>query len=323
MNNKDYRPTLAQLRTFVTIAEKRHFGIAAAKLNISQPSLSQALAALESGLGVQLIERSTRKVIVTPIGAKLLPFAKATLEQANSFLSQARGADGPLQGPLTIGIIPTAAPYLLPELLTLLYQDYPELEPRIVEDQTHYLETMLRDGQIDCALLATPVSRSGLESYSLYDENFVIAVNDKDPLAGRTDVTLSSLKQLQLLLLDDGHCLRDQIIDLCRVAKTDPEDQSSTFTRATSLTTVLQCVGAGFGSTLIPASALKAEGSRQGVAIAHFAPSVTAQRTMRLVYRASSFRSEDFAALGKEITRAYQATISATAEDRREDSPSA
>ncbi|WKD61385.1 Hydrogen peroxide-inducible genes activator [Corynebacterium ciconiae DSM 44920] len=309
MNNKDYRPTLAQLRTFVTIAEKRHFGTAAAKLNISQPSLSQALAALESGLGVQLIERSTRKVIVTPIGAKLLPYAKATLEQANSFLSQARGADGPLQGPLTIGIIPTAAPYLLPELLRLLQRDYPELEPRIVEDQTHHLEAMLRDGQIDCALLATPVNRGGLESYSLYDEHFVIAVNEDDDLAGRTDITLASLKQLQLLLLDDGHCLRDQIVDLCRMAKADPENQSSTFTRATSLTTVLQCVGAGFGSTLIPASAVPAEAGRQGVAIAHFAPSVTAQRTMRLVYRASSFRSEDFSALGEVITRAYQSTV--------------
>lgn len=312
MNNKDYKPTLAQLRTFVTVAEKRHFGTAATKLNISQPSLSQALAALETGLGVQLIERSTRKVIVTPIGMKLLPFAKATLEQADSFLSQARGAEGPLQGPLTLGIIPTAAPYILPQLLRLLARDYPELEPRIVEDQTHHLESMLREGQIDCALLATPVSRSGLETQVLYNEDFVIAVPEDHPLAGRTDVTLASLRQLQLLLLDDGHCLRNQIVDLCRLAKADPTNHTSAFARASSLPTVIQCVGAGYGSTLIPVSAVAAESQRPGVGIAHFEPSVTAQRTMRLVFRSSSLRNEEFLTLGGVITQAFREVVPTT-----------
>ena len=113
MSTKEYRPTLAQMRTFVTIAENKHFGTAANKLSISQPSLSQALVALENGLGVQLIERSTRKVIVTPVGEELLPYAKATLEAADTFLAHSRGANGTLSGPLTLGLIPTVAPYLL------------------------------------------------------------------------------------------------------------------------------------------------------------------------------------------------------------------
>ena len=147
MGNKEYKPTLAQLRTFVTVAEQKHFVAAAGKLGISQPSLSQALAALETGLGIQLIERSTRRVIVTPTGEQLLPFAKATLEAADAFVSQARGAFGVLSGPLNIGIIPTIAPYILPTLLKLIAEEYPELEPRIVENQTDNLLQRLRDGQ--------------------------------------------------------------------------------------------------------------------------------------------------------------------------------
>lgn len=156
MSTKEYRPTLAQMRTFVTIAENKHFGTAANKLSISQPSLSQALVALENGLGVQLIERSTRKVIVTPVGEELLPYAKATLEAADTFLAHSRGANGTLSGPLTLGLIPTVAPYLLTGVLTGFKDNYPELEPRIVEEQTKHLLQQLRDGQIDAGVIALP-----------------------------------------------------------------------------------------------------------------------------------------------------------------------
>ena len=132
MVQREYRPTVAQLRTFVTIAEHGHFGTAASHLGISQPSLSQALAALEAGLGVQLIERSTRKVIVTPVGRGLLPFAQATLESLETFVSHARGAHGGLVGSMAIGMIPTVAPYILPEVLHSVNDVAPELEPRIV-----------------------------------------------------------------------------------------------------------------------------------------------------------------------------------------------
>lgn len=309
MNNKEYRPTLAQLRTFVTIAENRHFGTAAAKLNISQPSLSQALVALETGLGIQLIERSTRKVIVTPIGEELLPYAKTTLEAADAFVHRSRGAQGVLTGSLAIGVIPTIAPYLLPELLRLIHERYPDLEPKIVEETTPTLLEQLRDGQIDVALIAFPSNVAGMSELPLYTEGFAVAVKKDHPIAGRNDLTLNVLDTLDLLLLDDGHCLRDQIMDLCRLAKISLTDITESVTRASSLTTIIQLVAAGFGATLLPASAVAAECSRPGVTVAQFDDSVGAERNVGLVFRSSSTRASEFTALGHVITEAYENTV--------------
>ncbi|MCK7636875.1 hydrogen peroxide-inducible genes activator [Corynebacterium pygosceleis] len=307
MSNKEYRPTLAQLRTFVTIAENRHFGTAAAKLSISQPSLSQALVALETGLGVQLIERSTRRVIVTPTGEELLPSAKATLDAAETFLAMARGASGSLTGPLTLGMIPTVAPYILPNLLHRVTSDLPDLQPCIIEDQTRHLVEQLRDGQIDCAVVALPVTGTGLTTIPLYDEDFAIVVPAPSPMAGREDVTLPELRKLNLLLLDDGHCLRDQIIDLCQSQDFSPTPQGpgTATTRAASLSTVMQCVAGGLGATLVPVSAVPSECDRPGLAVARFTDGVSARRTIGLAYRASSARREEFQQLGELIRGAY------------------
>ena len=306
MGNKEYKPTIAQLRTFVTVAEQKHFVSAANKLGISQPSLSQALAALESGLGIQLIERSTRRVIVTPIGEQLLPFAKATLEAADAFVAHSRGAGGELAGPLNIGIIPTVAPYILPTLLTLIAEEFPELEPRIVENQTENLLQRLRDGHIDVAVLATPTGATGVTEIPLYDEAFAIVTNPDNPLAGRGDLTLDALRDLELLLLDDGHCLRDQIVELCQLAEVDRSPGAQSATRAASLTTVVQLVVAGLGSTLVPMSAVATECARPGIAVSAFADGVEAKRTVGLVMRSSSRRQQEFARLGELITRAFE-----------------
>ena len=305
MGNKEYKPTIAQLRTFVTVAEQKHFVSAANKLGISQPSLSQALAALESGLGIQLIERSTRRVIVTPIGEQLLPFAKATLEAADAFVAHSRGAGGELAGPLNIGIIPTVAPYILPALLTLIAEEFPELEPRIVENQTENLLQRLRDGHIDVAVLATPTGATGVTEIPLYDEAFAVVTNPDNPLAGRGDLTLDALRDLELLLLDDGHCLRDQIVELCQLADVDRSPGAQSATRAASLTTVVQLVVAGLGSTLVPMSAVATECTRPGIAVSAFADGVEAKRTVGLVMRSSSRRQQEFARLGELITRAF------------------
>ncbi|AWB81761.1 LysR family transcriptional regulator [Corynebacterium yudongzhengii] len=309
MSNKEYRPTLAQLRTFVTIAEKKHFGTAAEKLGISQPSLSQALVALEHGLGIQLIERSTRKVIITSAGAELLPYAKATLEAAKAFLAHSRGATGTLTGPLTLGIIPTAAPYLLNALLPLITERYPDMEPRIVEEQTDDLLHKLRDGQIDLALIAMPSEASGVVDLPLYTENFAVVLPEDHELANRDDLKLADLENLDLLLLDDGHCLRDQVLDLCRRADLNPSQTSNSLTRATSLTTIIQLVVGGLGSTLVPETALIPEASRCGLAVSHFDSGVTAQREMGLVYRSSSSRAAEFAEFGELITEAFQRSL--------------
>lgn len=312
MGNKEYKPTIAQLRTFVTVAEQKHFVSAANKLGISQPSLSQALAALESGLGIQLIERSTRRVIVTPIGEQLLPFAKATLEAADAFVAHSRGAGGELAGPLNIGIIPTVAPYILPTLLTLIAEEFPELEPRIVENQTESLLQRLRDGHIDVAVLATPTGATGVTEIPLYDEAFAIVTNPDHPLAGRGDLTLDALRDLELLLLDDGHCLRDQIVELCQLAEVDRSPGAQSATRAASLTTVVQLVVAGLGSTLVPMSAVATECARPGIAVAAFADGVEAKRTVGLVMRSSSRRQQEFTRLGELITRAFEKATEAS-----------
>ncbi|MFW8622639.1 hydrogen peroxide-inducible genes activator [Corynebacterium glutamicum] len=313
MSNKEYRPTLAQLRTFVTIAECKHFGTAATKLSISQPSLSQALVALETGLGVQLIERSTRKVIVTPAGEKLLPFAKSTLDAAESFLSHAKGANGSLTGPLTVGIIPTAAPYILPSMLSIVDEEYPDLEPHIVEDQTKHLLALLRDGAIDVAMMALPSEALGMKEIPLYDEDFIVVTASDHPFAGRQDLELSALEDLDLLLLDDGHCLHDQIVDLCRRGDINPISSTTAVTRASSLTTVMQLVVAGLGSTLVPISAIPWECTRPGLATANFNSDVTANRRIGLVYRSSSSRAEEFEQFALILQRAFQEAVALAA----------
>lgn len=309
MHNKEYRPTLAQLRTFVTIAENKHFGTAAKKLQISQPSLSQALVALEQGLGIQLIERSTRKVIVTSAGEKLLPYAKSTLEAADSFLSHARGAHGTLSGPLTIGIIPTVAPYILPDLLNEIREHYNDLEPRFVEEQTSHLLQKLRDGQLDLAILALPSEASGMIEEPLYTERFSAVVHRNHELAGRQDLALADLDNLNLLLLDDGHCLRDQVMDLCRQANVNPTEATNTVTRASSLTTIMQLVIGGLGATLVPESALAAETRHPDLSVAHFGESVTAERTIGLVFRGSAARADEFREFGHIVTTSFNKAL--------------
>lgn len=305
MANRGYRPTLAQLRTFVTIAETKHFGTAAAKLSISQPSLSQALVALESGLGVQLIERSTRRVIVTRIGESLLPAAKATLDAADKFLSHAQGADGELAGPLSIGMIPTVAPYILPDFLRLMSTDFDNIQPHIVEAQTDNLIAQLRDGHLDVIVIAVPSGKQGLVEIPLYTERFVLAVPSGHPLAGRKDLTLDVLKDLNLLLLDDGHCLRDQVVDLCRTVDVHPTTTRSAVAQASSLATVMQCVAGGMGATLIPETAVEWECHRPGIEVAYFGPHVQAQRTIGLAFRSSSHRADEFADFGEVIAKAF------------------
>lgn len=287
--DQTYQPTLSQLRAFVAIAEYRHFGTAAARLNVSQPTLSQALAALENGLGLQLIERSTRRVLVTAAGTRLLPKAMATLEAADRFVASAAGDD--LGGTLRMGIIPTVAPYVLPSLLPELRKRLPELHPQVIEDQTARLLDGLRTGVLDVALLALPTQAPGLVELPLYDEEFVLVTPPGHELAGRTDIGPAVLDTLPLLLLDEGHCLRDQALDLCRSVDARPGGVGDT--RAASLSTVVQCVAGGLGVTLIPSMAVAAETARAELDTAHFAAPAPG-RTIGLVYRASTARAEDY-----------------------------
>ncbi|RJO69458.1 hydrogen peroxide-inducible genes activator [Nocardia panacis] len=296
MTDQTYQPTLSQLRAFVSIAEYRHFGTAATRLGVSQPTLSQGLAALEHGLGLRLIERSTRRVLVTAAGKRLLPQAIATLEAADRFMASASG-DG-LGGTLRLGIIPTVAPYVLPRLLPALRERVPALIPQVIEDRTAHLLDGLRTGLLDVALLALPTATHGLLEIPLYTEEFVLVTPRGHALAGRRDLAPAALESLPLLLLDEGHCLRDQTLELCRGAEVHPAAVGDT--RATSLTTVVQCVAGGLGLTLIPEMAVASETARGTLDTAHFAVPAPG-RTLGLVFRASTARRDDFTRLADII----------------------
>jgi len=309
MPDKIYQPTIAGLRAFVAVAEKHHFSSAATTLGVSQSTLSQALAALETGIGTQLIERSTRRVLLTPEGRQLLPHALAVVEAVDTFTAAAAGASDPLQAGMRLGLIPTVAPYVLPTLLAGLPEQLPSLTLRVIEDQTERLLTLLRDGALDAALIALPtpeVPAVGVTAIPIYDEDFVLALPPGHPLSGKRRVPTTALAELPLLLLDEGHCLRDQALDVCQKAGVRADLAN---TRAASLATAVQCVTGGLGVTLVPQSAVPVESARSRLGLAQFATPRPGRR-IGLVFRSSSGRDESYrqlaALIGKLISQEHQ-----------------
>ncbi len=297
MTDQSYQPTIAGLKAFAAIADKRHFGSAADGLGVSQPSLSQALAALETGLGLRLVERSTRRVFLTSEGEALLPRATAAIEAVDMFTAAAVGVAQPLSGTVRLGLIPTVAPYVLPLMLRDLATQLPELAVRVVEDQTSRLLDALRHNSIDAAMVALPVDAPGMIEIGMYDEDFVLALPPGHALAGRSRVDPAALADLPLLLLDEGHCLRDQALEVCRLAGVRPDVGS---TRAASLATAVQCVEGGLGVTLIPQTAVQTETARGALAIARFGRPRPGRR-IGLVMRATSGREDEYRQLAALI----------------------
>jgi LysR family transcriptional regulator, hydrogen peroxide-inducible genes activator len=300
MPDKIYQPTIAGLRAFVAVAEKQHFSSAATTLGVSQSTLSQALAALETGLGTQLLERSTRRVFLTTEGRHLLPRALAVVEAVDAFTAAAAGAADPLQASMRLGLIPTVAPYVLPTLLGGLAEQLPSLTLRVIEDQTERLLALLREGALDAALIALPASEvpaAGVTAIPIYDEDFVLALPPEHPLSGKRRVPTTALAELPLLLLDEGHCLRDQALDVCQTVGVRAELAN---TRAASLATAVQCVSGGLGVTLIPQSAVPVEAARSRLGLAQFAAPRPGRR-IGLVFRSSSGRDESYRQLAATI----------------------
>jgi LysR family transcriptional regulator, hydrogen peroxide-inducible genes activator len=290
MTDKSFQPTLAGLRAFTAVAEKHHFGSAATALGVSQSTLSQSLSALEAGLGTHLVERSTRRVRVTREGMQLLPLAQTVVEAAEAFTAAAAGTSDPLQGTLRLGMIPTVAPYVLPAVLAGLANRLPALTLRVIEDQTERLLSALRGGALDAALIALPADTGGITEVPIYEEDFLLAVPPGHPLSGKRRVPASALADLPLLLLDEGHCLRDQALDVCQKAGVRAELAD---TRAASLATAVQCVTGGLGVTLIPQSAAPVEAARSQLGLAQFAAPRPGRR-IGLVFRSSSGRDESY-----------------------------
>ncbi|MFB7613452.1 MULTISPECIES: LysR substrate-binding domain-containing protein [unclassified Kitasatospora] len=286
-------PTVAQLRAFVAVAEHRHFREAAAATGTSQPALSGAVAALEESLGAQLVERTTRKVIVTPLGERVLDHARRVLASLQSLTEEVEAARRPFTGPLHLGVIPTVAPYLLPDVLRLVRDRYPELELHVHEERTPSLLEGLAGGRLDVLLLALPAGGgSPTRDIPLFDEDFVLVTPPDHPLAGRVDVPRDVLLDLDVLLLEEGHCLRDQALDICREVGADQAGGSTT--RAAGLSTLVQLVAGGLGVTLLPATALDVEAGRTDrLAAVRFAAPAPGRR-IGLATRPGSARSAEY-----------------------------
>jgi LysR family hydrogen peroxide-inducible transcriptional activator len=290
-------PTVPQLRAFLSVAEHLHFRAAAAALGVSQPALSAALAALEDNLGVQLVERTTRRVLLTEAGEALVAPAQAVVDSVEGFVDAAKSGRRGLTGRLRLGIIPTVAPYLLPSALRAMRRLAPDLEPQVHEDLTSRLLDELVGGRLDVAVVALPVAGQGLRETPLYDEDFVLAVPEASEWAGREGLPRSAIAALvPLLLLEEGHCLRDQALDVCR--SQGVTDGDSRTARATSLATVTQLVSAGLGSTLLPETAVTVETRRAPLGVARFAAPAPGRR-IGLVHRGSSARSYEYLQLAQ------------------------
>lgn len=273
---------LRDLHYLVAVADERHFGRAAEHCHVSQPTLSAQLKKLEAELGVTLLERSSKAVAVTPLGEAVVALARALLEQAEAIKEIARGARDPMAGPLALGIIPTLAPYLLPWILAPLNRRFPALELSLHEDLTDHLLAQLRGHELDAALIALPLDDPDLEAIPLFEEAFWVAYPPGHRFAGQETVTEAELRREHLLLLAEGHCLRDQALAVCGMKP--PSAPHLAGLQATSLETLRQMVAAGYGCTLLPALALAGRPRKAPLDVKPVAGGAAARR-IALVFR--------------------------------------
>ncbi|MFG3286274.1 LysR substrate-binding domain-containing protein [Streptomyces sp. NPDC048111] len=292
VGSKGKQPSLAQLRAFAAVAEHLHFRDAAASIGMSQPALSGAVSALEDALGVQLLERTTRKVLLSPAGERLAVRAKAVLDAVGELLEEAEAVRAPFTGVLRLGVIPTVAPYLLPAVLRLVHERYPELDLQVHEEQTSSLLEGLAAGRLDLLLLAVPLGVPGVSELPLFDEEFVLVTPQDHWLGGRSGIPRDALRELHLLLLDEGHCLRDQALDICREA--GRTEGAPVTTTAAGLSTLVQLVAGGLGVTLLPRTAVEIETGRNDRLVTGYFAEPAPSRTIALAMRTGAARQGEF-----------------------------
>ena len=273
--------TLKQMRYFDALARHRHFGHAAEASAITQPALSMQIKELELALGAPLLERGARQIRLTAFGEAFLDRARAILQSVDELEDLARTASGKPAGRLRIGVIPTVAPYLLPAIIGRLGQHYPGLDLNLRETVTPKLLQELADGRLDTAIVALPVSEPGLAEVALFSEDFVLVRPPQD--AARPVPDAATLREMRLLLLEEGHCFRDQALSFCAIDSRRPRELMD----GSSLATLVQMVAAGIGVTLIPEMAVPVETRSAQVAVTRFrAPGPS--RTIGMVWRKTS-----------------------------------
>jgi LysR family hydrogen peroxide-inducible transcriptional activator len=290
--------TLRQLRYLISLARHRHFGRAAEECSVSQPALSMQIRELEREIGAELVERRPGDIVLTDIGSQVTERAEQILAASRDLIDFARHRDL-LSGRLVLGIIPTLAPYILPRLLPRLQAKYPQLRLEVRETQTKLLLEELTRGALDTVMLALPVEGADVETLVLFDDAFLLAVPAADALPPRARVGVEDVDQRRLILLEEGHCLRDQALAFCATPRRDQPAGLG----ATSLATVMQMVANGYGVTLLPEVAADAEVRDKRVKLLRFSEPEPA-RTIGLAWRRTSPRKKDFEALGAIVTQA-------------------
>lgn len=292
-------PTLRQLGHLVALADARHFGRAAAASHVTQSTLSASIKELEDVLQANLVDRTKRKLVFTPLGAETVERARRLLDAAADLTRLAQRESRPLSGTLRMGVIPTIGPFLLPAILPRLRRAYPELRLYLTEDLTARLVEQLHAGAIDVALLALPYDCGNVEERILFEDAFKLATPRDHPLAHAKEVRTKQLRPENLLLLKEGHCLREHAMEACDLA--DPRDAE--VVEATSLHTLVQMVDNGLGITLLPQLAIDGgilRGTR--LTVIPFAGEQP-NRTIGLIWRRGTGRRDEFELLGSEIAR--------------------
>ncbi|MDE2363242.1 MAG: LysR family transcriptional regulator [Hyphomicrobiales bacterium] len=301
---------LRDLQYVVSVADLGHFGRASAACNVSQPTLSGQILKLENELGVQVFERDGRTVRVTERGAAIVAHARRAVNAAADLIAAARASRDPLDGPIRLGVIATVGPYLTPYLLPAAARDLPKAPLLLVEDLTSHLLPLLSEGKLDAAVIATDPPSDRLESIDLYDEAFWLMTAPDDPLSRRKSARIADIDPTNLLLLADGHCLRDQALDLC--GQPNLGGGASADMRAASLETLLHLVAAGFGVTLAPRMAVDTWDVNGGRLRAVPLEGKDVTRRVRLVFRRDMPRRAAVEELARTIRGAAPPCVSAS-----------
>ncbi|MFC1748014.1 LysR substrate-binding domain-containing protein [Pseudomonadota bacterium] len=299
---------LRDLNYLIAVADLRHFGQAAERCFVSQPTLSGQIKKLEEELGVVLFERTKRSVELTAIGEAIVEQARNVLEQADALKHIALSHQDPMIGPLRMGAIPTLSPYLMPLILKPLRKRYPQLKLVLSEEYTDTLLTRLSHHEIDAALLATEVDEPEFESIPLFDEPFWLAHPRSHRFADKKEIKQIDLNRADLLLLSEGHCFAEQAMAVCHMKKRDVQSDMADL-RAASLETLLQMVAAGFGCTLLPALALRAGLAKDRGIIARQLELPDTFRRVSLVYRRTFPRTQALEAFAELVCEKLPDTV--------------
>lgn len=290
-------PTLRQLRYLVALTETRHFGRAAEGCFATQSTLSAGLQELEGLLGVRLVERTKRRVVPTAVGLEIAARARRVLAEAEELVETARQSAEPLSGALRIGVIPTIGPYLIPRLLPVLRERFPRLKAYLREDQSARVMAQLTAGDLDVVILAFPYDTPGADTHVVTDDPFWLVCPETHPLARKTEVTAADIPLAELLLLEDGHCLRDHVLAACGLRA----QGAGTRFQGTSLYTLVGMAAGGLGVTLAPEMAVRTALLDGLPLVARPLIGDSAHRRIGLAWRRTSGRGKEFRRLGDTL----------------------